>query len=179
MNTSVSPVIPSLYDFTLNDIAGQPVSLSQYRGKVLLIVNVASRCGFTKQYAALQALYERYVDRGLVVLGFPANNFLGQEPGSEAEIHQFCSLNYGVTFPMFAKISVKGKEIHPLYRFLTDKKLHPRHGGSIGWNFAKFLVARDGRILDRFMPITPPDAPRLVKAIEQALGTEVDRVDQS
>lgn len=170
MDTPVFPAGPSLYDFTLDDIDGQPVSLSQYRGKVLLIVNVASRCGFTKQYAALEALYERYASRGLVVLGFPSNDFLSQEPGSEAEIRQFCTLNYGVTFPMFAKISVKGKKIHPLYQFLTDKKLHPRHGGSIGWNFAKFLVARDGHVIDRFMPITPPESPRLVNAIERVLG---------
>ena len=136
---------------------------------VLLVVNVASKCGFTKQYAGLENLYKTYADRGFVVLGFPANNFMGQEPGTEAEIKSFCALTYGVTFPMFAKISVKGKTIHPLYAFLTDEKLHPGSGGAISWNFNKFLIGRDGAVLAHYGSRTAPDDPELVAAIEQAL----------
>jgi glutathione peroxidase len=119
----------SLFDFALPDLDGREVPLSRFAGKVLLLVNVASKCGFTPQYAGLQALYERYRDRGLEVLGFPANNFLFQEPGSNAQIKSFCSLTYGVSFPLFAKISVRGRTMHPLYRFLTDKSTNPRFGG--------------------------------------------------
>ena len=158
-----------IYDFTMKDIDGRDVSLADFRGKVLLVVNVASKCGFTGQYAGLEKLYQTYADRGLVVLGFPANNFMGQEPGTEAEIKSFCTLTYGVTFPMFAKISVKGKTIHPLYAFLTDEKLHPGAGGAISWNFNKFLIARNGAILAHFGSRTAPDDPELVAAIEQAL----------
>ena len=161
--------VKSIYDFTLQDIDGRDVSLADYRGKVLLVVNVASKCGFTRQYVGLEKLYQAYADRGLVVLGFPANNFLGQEPGTDAEIKQFCSLTYGVTFPMFAKISVKGRDIHPLYAFLTDKKLHPDAGGAVTWNFNKFLVGRDGRILAHYGSRTEPDDPELAAAIERAL----------
>ena len=159
----------SIYDFTLQDIDGQDVSLAAYRGQVLLVVNVASKCGFTRQYAGLEKLYQTYSARGLVVLGFPANNFLGQEPGTDMEIKQFCTLTYGVTFPMFSKISVKGRNIHPLYAFLTDKSLHPEAGGAITWNFNKFLVGRDGRVLAHYGSRTEPDDPELVAAIEQAL----------
>lgn len=159
----------SIHDFTMNDIDGNGVSLSAYKGKVLLVVNVASKCGFTGQYAGLEKLYQTYQDRGLVVLGFPANNFMGQEPGTEAEIKSFCTLTYGVTFPMFSKISVKGKSIHPLYAFLTDKKLHPETGGAISWNFNKFLIGRDGSIFGRFGSRTEPDDKELVAAIEKAL----------
>ena len=160
----------SIYDFAMNDIDGREVPLSDYRGKVLLVVNVASKCGFTKQYAGLENLYKTYADRGLVVLGFPANNFMGQEPGTEAEIKSFCTLTYGVTFPMFAKISVKGKTIHPLYAFLTDEKLHPGSGGAISWNFNKFLIGRDGAVLAHYGSRTAPDDPELIAAIEQALS---------
>lgn len=162
--------VKSIYDFTLKDIDGRDVSLADCRGKVLLVVNVASKCGFTRQYAGLEKLFQAYAERGLVVLGFPANNFMGQEPGTEAEIRQFCTLTYGVTFPMFAKISVKGKNIHPLYAFLTDKQLHPDTGGAITWNFNKFLVARDGRILAHYGSRTEPEDPELRAAIEQALA---------
>lgn len=159
----------SIYDFTMKDIDGKDVSLADFKGKVLLVVNVASKCGFTGQYAGLEKLYQTYAGKGLVVLGFPANNFMGQEPGTEAEIKNFCTLTYGVTFPMFAKISVKGKDIHPLYAFLTSKEKNPEHGGAISWNFNKFLIGRDGRILEHFDSRTAPDNPELIAAIEQAL----------
>jgi len=123
----------SIHEFTLNSIDGQPVPLAQFKGQVVLIVNVASRCGFTPQYAGLEALYEKYKDRGFVVLGFPANNFLWQEPGTNEEIKSFCTLKYHVTFPMFAKVSVKGSDKSPLYQFLTDKKANPSTGGGIRW----------------------------------------------
>ncbi len=161
--------VKSVYDFTMKDIDGKDVPLADYKGKVLLVVNVASRCGFTRQYAGLEKLYRSYADKGFVVLGFPANNFMGQEPGTEAEIKSFCTLTYGVTFPMFSKISVKGKDIHPLYAFLTSKELHPEHGGAISWNFNKFLVGRDGRILARYGSRTEPEDPGLAAAIEKAL----------
>ncbi len=160
----------SVHDFTMTDIDGRSASLADYKGKVLLIVNVASKCGFTKQYAGLETLYRTYADKGLVVLGFPANNFFGQEPGTEAEIKSFCTLTYGVTFPMFAKISVKGKDIHPLYAFLTAKETNPEFPGAISWNFNKFLIGRDGRILARFGSRTDPGDAELVAAVEQALG---------
>ena len=162
--------VKSVYDFTLKDIDGKDVSLADYKGKVLLVVNVASRCGFTRQYAGLEKLYRAHREQGLVVLGFPANNFLGQEPGTEAEIKSFCTLTYGVTFPMFSKISVKGKDIHPLYAHLTDDELHPGTGGAISWNFNKFLVGRDGRILARYGSRTEPDDPGLAEALEKALS---------
>lgn len=154
----------SIYAFTVKSIEGKPVSLSEYRGKVLLIVNVASRCGFTPQYKGLEALYRRYKEKGLVVLGFPANDFLWQEPGSDAEIHRFCKANYDVTFPMFSKIHVRGKAIHPLYAFLTARK------GEVTWNFNKFLVGRYGEVKARFGSRAQPDDPALLEAIEQALA---------
>ena len=171
MNDSVAtvPAASSLYDFTLNDIDGKSVSLSQYRGKVLMLVNVASKCGFTPQYEDLEKLYQTYKDRGFVILGFPANNFLGQEPGTDFEIKSFCTLKYGVTFPIFAKISVKGKDKHPLYRFLTDKQTNPDFSGEIKWNFSKFIIGRDGKIIERFAPITSPESKDVIKTIEAAL----------
>jgi glutathione peroxidase-family protein len=159
----------SLYDFTLADLDGVQVSLSGFAGKVLLLVNVASKCGFTPQYAGLQALYERYRDRGFEVLGFPANDFLFQEPGSNAQIKSFCSLTYGVSFPVFAKISVRGRKIHPLYRFLTEKASNPRFGGRITWNFNKFLIDRQGRIVDRFDSRTEPLSEQVTFAVEREL----------
>lgn len=159
----------SLYDFTMNSIDGQPTPLSQYSGKVILIVNVASRCGFTPQYTGLENVYLKYKDRGLVVLGFPANNFLWQEPGSNESIKTFCSTKYHVTFPMFAKISVRGGDKAPLYRYLTEKASNPSTGGEIGWNFTKFLVDRNGKIVNRFSPGTEPESPEVIKAIEAAL----------
>jgi glutathione peroxidase len=167
----VSAEASSIYDFRVESIDGRPVSLEQYRGKVLLIVNVASRCGYTYQYEGLEALYKEYSGRGLVVLGFPANDFLGQEPGSNEKIKEFCTLNYGVTFPMFAKIHVKGRAAHPLYRFLTDPKTNPRFSGKITWNFNKFLVGRDGTMLARFGTRDEPGSEAVRRAVEEALGS--------
>jgi glutathione peroxidase len=158
-----------LYAFELNDIDGRPVKLGQYRGKALLLVNVASKCGYTKQYAGLQELYEKYQDDGLVVLGFPANNFLGQEPGTNEEIKAFCSLRFGVTFPMFAKISVKGDDIHPLYAFLTGAETNPDFAGAIKWNFNKFLVDREGNIVSRYNSGVEPMSEKLVADVEKVL----------
>ena len=162
----------SIYDFTMRDIDGNDVSLETFRGKVVMVVNVASKCGFTGQYAGLQALYETHKDRGFAILGFPANDFLWQEPGSDSEIKQFCTLNYGVTFPMFAKIHVKGRNQHPLYAYLTDKRTNPELGGRITWNFNKFLVGRDGRLVARFGSRTKPGSQDLGAAIEKALAAK-------
>lgn len=164
----------NIHDFTMQDIDGKDVNLSAFKGKVMLIVNVASKCGFTGQYAGLEKLYTTYTNRGLVVLGFPANDFLGQEPGTEAEIKTFCTLKYGVTFPMFAKISVKGKDIHPLYAFLTGKETNPDFSGAISWNFNKFLIDRNGKIVGRFGSRTKPDEQKLVTAVESALKMTSD-----
>lgn len=158
----------SAYDFSADTLAGEHQSLSDYKGQVLLIVNTASKCGFTKQYAGLQELYEKYKDRGLVVLGFPANNFMKQEPGTNEEIHQFCSLKFNVTFPMFGKISVKKKEIHPLYSWLTS---HP-NGKKVSWNFNKFLIGRDGDLIEHFGSRTAPESEKLTTAIEKALNLQ-------
>lgn len=158
-----------IHEFTLKDIDGQDVALADYQGQVLLVVNVASKCGFTRQYAGLEKLYQKYKNQGFTVLGFPANNFMGQEPGTEAEIKTFCSLNYGVSFPMFSKISVKGKTIHPLYAYLTSKAQHPKYGGAITWNFNKFLIGKDGQVIGRFGSRTEPEDPELAAAIEKAL----------
>jgi glutathione peroxidase len=159
----------SVYDFSLNSIDGQAAPLAAYKGKVLLLVNVASKCGFTPQYTALEALYEKYKDQGLVVIGFPANNFMAQEPGTNEEIKTFCSRKYNVTFPMYSKISVKGDDKAPIYQFLTDKGVNPNTGGEIKWNFTKFLVARDGTVISRFEPAVKPDSPEVIAAIEKAL----------
>jgi len=155
----------SVYDFTLNSIDGAPAPLAAYKGKVLLLVNVASKCGFTPQYKELEAVYEKYKDKGLVIAGFPANNFGAQEPGTNDEIKTFCSRKYSVTFPMYAKISVKGADITPLYDYLTKSM-----GGDIKWNFTKFLVGRDGSIVTRFESKVKPDDPEVVAAIEKALA---------
>ncbi|MCS7025751.1 MAG: glutathione peroxidase [Bryobacteraceae bacterium] len=162
MSSTVSAA-SSVHDFSPKSIDGKVTPLSNYKGKVLLIVNVASRCGYTPQYAGLESLYQKYKDRGLVVLGFPANNFGGQEPGSDEEIKQFCTRNYNVTFPMFSKISAKGSDIAPLYQFLTQGS------GEVRWNFTKFLVNGDGKVIARFEPSVRPDAPELIAAIENAL----------
>ena len=154
----------------LTRIDGASDSLANHKGNVLLVVNVASKCGLTPQYEGLEALYNAKKDQGFEVLGFPANDFLGQEPGTEAEIRNFCTLNYGVTFPMFSKISVKGKAIHPLYAFLTDEKLHPGAGGKISWNFNKFLIGRNGAVLAHYGSRTAPDDPDLAAALEKALA---------
>ncbi|MEP7272809.1 MAG: glutathione peroxidase [Acidobacteriota bacterium] len=162
-------IAPTVLDFTVKSIEGKDVKLDAYRGKVLLIANVASKCGYTPQYEGLQALYAKYQGQGLVVLGFPANNFLGQEPGTNEEIQTFCKLKYNVTFPMFSKISVKGDDIHPLYRFLTSKETNPEFGGDISWNFNKFLVDRSGKVIARFETKEKPEGVKIVQAIEQAL----------
>ena len=160
----------SIYDFTMNSIDGQPVSLSSYKGKVVLLVNVASKCGFTPQYTGLEALYEKYKDRGLVIVGVPANNFAQQEPGTDAEIKTFCSRKYSVTFPMMSKVSVLGDDKTPLYVFLTDKSANPTVGGDIKWNFTKFLFDRNGKPVARFEPAVTPDSPEVTSAIEAALA---------
>ena len=162
----------SVHDFTLNSINGTPISLADYKGKVMLIVNVASQCGYTYQYEGLQALYAKYKDRGLVVAGFPANNFGGQEPGTNAEIGAFCKSKFGVTFPMFGKISVAGKDKAPLYQFLTDRAANPKTGGEIPWNFTKYLVDRNGKVLARFDAPVEPESRQLVSAIEAALSAK-------
>jgi glutathione peroxidase len=159
----------SVYDFTLNSIDGNPQPLAAYKGKVVLIVNVASKCGFTPQYEQLEAVYEKYKDRGFLITGFPANNFMGQEPGTNEEIKTFCSTKYNVKFPMFAKISVKGDDKALLYQFLTDTAANPKTGGEIKWNFTKFLIGKDGAVIARFEPQVKPDAPEVISAIEQAL----------
>ncbi len=156
-------------DLNLNSIDGQPAPLSRYKGKVMMIVNVASKCGYTPQYAGLEALYEKYKSQGFVILGFPANNFGAQEPGANEEIKTFCSRTYNVTFPMYAKISVKGEDKHPLYQFLTDKQANPATGGEIQWNFTKFLVGKDGKVIARFESAVTPESPEVTAAIEKAL----------
>ena len=162
--------VNSLYDIEIKTIEGEPVIMKQYKGEVLLIVNTASKCGFTGQYDGLQKLYETYEDQGLVVLGVPSNDFMGQEPGTNEEIQSFCKLSYGVTFPMFEKAAVKGKNQHALYTYLTSKKTNPEFGGKISWNFNKFLISRDGRIVNRFGSRAKPDNKELISAIETELG---------
>jgi glutathione peroxidase len=163
----VQPAQPkSLYEFTMKDIDGKDVKLDKFKGKVVVIVNVASRCGLTPQYQGLEALYRARKDQGLVILGFPANNFGSQEPGTESQIKEFCSTNYDVTFPMFSKISVKGDDTHPLYRFLlanSDRK------DDIEWNFAKFVIGRDGKLLKRVAPRVTPDSAEFTAIVDQAL----------
>jgi glutathione peroxidase len=184
--------MPTLYDLPLTTLTGAPTSLADYSGKVLLIVNVASKCGLTPQYTALEALYQRFKDRGFVVLGFPSNDFAGQEPGTEQEIAKFCSTEYPVSFPLFSKVSVNGPEQHPIYTMLTSSM--PQHEAdsagfrdnidsylssqslpptlplpAILWNFEKFLIAKDGEAIARFAPDMKPDDPRIAAAIEKAL----------
>ena len=157
----------TVYDVKLKDIDGKDTTLAAYKGKLLLIVNVASKCGFTKQYTGLEALYQKYRAQGVVVLGMPCNQFGGQEPGSAEEIKQFCSSKYHVTFPLFAKIDVNGDQRHPLYSVLAGKD--SPFPGDINWNFTKFLVAKDGKILKRFESAVTPESPEMATAIEAAL----------
>jgi glutathione peroxidase len=154
----------SVHDFTLNSIDGEAVPLGDYNGKVLLMVNVASRCGFTPQYKGLEALYRKYKDDGLVVMGFPANDFGSQEPGTDKEIKAFCSRKFDVSFPMFSKISVKGGDMAPLYQHLTSTA-----GGDVQWNFTKFLVDGQGSVIGRFAPDVEPESTKLTGAVEAAL----------
>jgi glutathione peroxidase len=159
-----------VYSYRLKTIDGAPTSLAAYKGKVLLVVNVASACGFTPQYAALESVYEKYKDKGLVIVGVPANNFANQESGTDAEIKTFCNNKYHVTFPMMSKVSVVGADQTPLYHYLTSKTTDPAFGGDIKWNFTKFLIARNGTPAARFEPATKPDAPEVLSAIESQLN---------
>jgi len=158
-----------LYSYTLNSIDGKPAPLADYKGKVVLIVNVASQCGYTPQYSALEGIYEKYKDQGFVILGFPANNFGAQEPGTNEEIKTFCTRKYNVTFPMYAKISVKGADKAPLYQYLTEHT-EPGIAGDIKWNFTKFLVDRNGNVVQRFEPAVTPDSKEVTAAIEKQLN---------
>jgi glutathione peroxidase len=160
---------PSIYDIELPLLNGKPVRLSDYSGQVVLAVNVASRCGFTPQYTGLQALHDRYSSRGFTVLGFPCNQFAHQEPGNADQIQAFCSLNYGVSFPLFAKLEVKGPNQHPLYAILSEFPDDRGKAGSVTWNFEKFLVARDGHVVHRFRPKVKPEDPQVVASIEALL----------
>jgi glutathione peroxidase len=162
----------SVLDFKMRDIDGKDVKLDKYKGNVLLLVNVASKCGYTPQYEGLQAAYAKYKDKGFYVLGFPANNFGSQEPGTAAEIKEFCSSKYHVTFPMFAKISVKGDDQDPMYKFLTSKETDPEFSGDITWNFNKFLVDRSGKIVARFSSKDTPESETVTSAIEKYLATK-------
>ena len=157
-----------LQDISLKDIEGKSTSLKKYDGKVLLVVNVASQCGLTPQYKALEAIQQKYKDKGFTVLGFPCNDFGSQEPGTNEEIKQFCSSKYSVTFPMFDKLHVKGPEQHPLYTALSGKD--SPFPGDVKWNFGKFLIGRDGRIIKRFEPKVTPDSPEVTQAIEAAIA---------
>ncbi|MFZ2956216.1 MAG: glutathione peroxidase [Candidatus Ozemobacteraceae bacterium] len=163
------PLPASIYDFDVVDIDEKPVSLGKWRGKVLLIVNVASKCGFTGQYVGLQKLYETYREKGFEIFGFPSNDFLWQEPASNKDIKFFCMTKYKVSFPMFAKISVKGSEKHPLYQFLTDPSRHTVKVDEISWNFNKFLIDRSGKVLAQFGSTADPQSPELIAAVENAL----------
>jgi glutathione peroxidase len=159
----------SVLDFNMKDIEGKDISLSRFQGKVLLIVNTASQCGLTPQYKGLQEVYQKYKEQGFEVLAFPANEFGKQEPGTDNQIKEFCATNYKVSFPLFSKIVVKGKGIHPLYAFLTSESTDPKFAGPIGWNFAKFLVNRKGEVIARFEPSVRPESPEVTSAIEKAL----------
>jgi len=159
----------AVHDISVNTLSGQPSSIGEHAGKALLIVNVASKCGLTPQYTALQQIYDRYGDRGFAVLGFPCNQFGGQEPGSADEIEEFCSLNYGVSFPMFEKIDVNGPDRHPLYAELTPTADVEGHDGDIRWNFEKFLISPEGEIVARYSPMVVPDDPTVVADIERVL----------
>lgn len=168
--TTIAARAASIYDIPVKDIDGKPTTLNAYQGKVLLIVNVASRCGFTPQYTALEATYKKYSDQGFVILGFPCNQFGGQEPGNDEEIKQFCTSKFSVTFPLFDKIDVNGPNRHPLYEQLAGQ--NSPFPGDIGWNFTKFLIGKDGRILKRFDSKTRPDSPEVVAAVEAALAAK-------
>ena len=168
--TALAVSAQSLYDIKLKDIDGKDTTLAAYKGKAVLIVNVASKCGYTKQYSGLEATYQKYKDQGLVILGFPCNQFGGQEPGTNEEIKEFCSSRFNVTFPLFDKIEVNGANRHPLYVALAGK--NSPFPGDIKWNFNKFLIGKDGKILKRFDSGVKPDAEELIQAVESALATK-------
>jgi glutathione peroxidase len=161
--------VPAALDFKMKRLDGKPGDLADYKGKVVLIVNVASQCGLTPQYEGLEELHEKYAEKGLAVLGFPANEFGKQEPGTDTEISTFCQKNYGVKFDMFSKVVVKGEGQCPLYKFLTSKETDPKFAGPISWNFEKFLIGRNGEVVARFAPKVTPDSPEVTKAIETEL----------
>jgi len=161
---------PPVLNFKMKSLDGKDVDLSKYQGKVVMMVNVASNCGYTRQYTELQALHTKYAKEGLAVLGFPANEFGGQEPGTDGEISEFCKKEHGVDFDMFSKVVVKGDGQCKLYEFLTSKETDPKHAGPIKWNFEKFLIGRDGKIIARYPSKVKPDAPEVVKAIEAELA---------
>ena len=165
-----STKVPSVLDFTMNSLSGRPVNLSKYQGKVVLMVNVASFCGYTPQYAGLEALNKKYAAQGLSVVGFPANEFGSQEPGSDAEIAEFCDKTYGVKFDMFSKIVVKGAGQHPLYKYLTSPATNPKFAGDVKWNFEKFLIGRNGQIVARFLSDDEPLSREVISAIESELS---------
>jgi len=169
---TAAPPQKNVYEFTMKDIDGKDIKLDAYKGKVVMIVNVASKCGYTSQYEGMETIYKKYKDQGFVVLGFPANNFMGQEPGTEKEIKEFCSTKYGVTFPMFSKISVTGADQHPLYTFLTSKESNPEFGGDISWNFNKFIVDRNGKIVGRFGSKDKPEGEAVTAALEKYLAAK-------
>jgi len=158
----------SIYDFTATSLAGRPISINAYKGKVLLIVNTASECGFTPQYQGLEKLYQQFKDMGVVVLGFPCNQFGHQEPGTEAEIEAFCEKNFGVTFPLFEKIDVNGENTHPLYQYLKQQAPGLLGSEAIKWNFTKFLIKKDGTVFNRYAPLTKPE--ELVDDVEKLLA---------
>lgn len=167
---AVNTTADSVYEFKPTNIDGEETSLSEFEGDVILIVNTASECGFTPQYEGLQTLYEKYKDEGFVVLGFPANNFGGQEPGTDEEIKEFCKVNFDVTFPMFSKVSVKGEDQHPLFEYLTSAQ-NPDFTGTIKWNFEKFLISREGTLMRRFRSATEPQSKEILRAIEKELNS--------
>ncbi|HEV2968922.1 MAG TPA: glutathione peroxidase [Pirellulales bacterium] len=161
---------PTALSFTMNSLDGKHVDLSQYHGKVVMIVNVASKCGLTPQYKPLEALHEKYEKDGLAILGFPCNQFAGQEPGTAEEISKFCTTKYNISFPMFAKIEVNGDGACPLYKYLKSLDVKPKGKGDVSWNFEKFIIGRDGGVVARFEPRTKPDSPEVVSVIEAELA---------
>ncbi len=168
MSSTYSERTDNIYQYELNSIDGEKVSLEAFQGDVLLIVNTASECGYTRQYAGLQEIFDKYEEQGFKILGFPANNFGGQEPGSDEEIAVFCEVNFGVTFPLFSRISVKGEDQHPLFEMLTSVE-NPDFTGDIGWNFEKFLIDREGNLVRRFKSNVEPESEEMVSAIESLL----------
>ena len=168
--------VPPVLAFTMQSLGGKTVNLSRYLGKVVMIVNTASKCGFTPQYAGLEALYKKYHSRGLVILGFPANDFAHQEPGTDKQISIFCTRNYGVTFPMFSKIHVKGPRQCPLYHFLTSPATDPKFPGPVGWNFEKFIISRDGKIVARFRSPVKPLSPPILRVIKRQLAERKKKI---
>ncbi len=168
--------VPAVLDFKMKRLDGKEAKLADYEGKVVLMVNVASKCGLTPQYEQLEELHEKYAEKGLAVIGFPANEFGKQEPGTDAEIAQFCKKDYGVKFDLFSKVVVKGEGQCPLYKFLTSKETDPKFAGEIKWNFEKFLISRKGEIVARFDPKVKPDSPEVIEAIEKELEKELEKV---